>query len=77
MEQIKLYIKNSVPLKAAEELIRGEEYFNEEGHCYRYLGDGEFNFIRQSPLHFGEKVVDIQNEEVLKLFWILSRNMKY
>jgi hypothetical protein len=74
MEMI-LFIKNSVPLKQAGELNIGEEYFDEAGHCYEYLGNTEFDFIKQSPLHFGERLVDIEKPEVLRLFWILSSKM--
>ena len=75
MEREKLYIRYSVPLEEVKELIIGEEYFNEEGHCFKYVGEDKFEFVKQSPLHFGEKVTDLKKEEVLKLFWVLSAKM--
>ena len=38
----KLYIKNSIPLERIEELVVDEEYFNEEGHCLKFLGNDVF-----------------------------------
>jgi hypothetical protein len=70
MEREKLYVKYSVPLLEAEGLIIGEEYFNEEGHCFKYVGNEKFEFVKQSPLHFGERVTELHKVELLRLFWI-------
>lgn len=75
MAKSKLYIKNSVPLEQAEELVIGEEYFNEDGHCIRYIGNNEFIFIKRTPLISDETLSDLNGDHVLKVFWALSRNM--
>lgn len=75
MTKSKLYIKNSVPLQQAEELVIGEEYFNEEGHCIRYVGNNEFIFVKRTPLIADEFLSDLKNDHVLRVFWALSRNM--
>lgn len=69
-----LYIKNSVPLEKARDLAPEGEYFNEEGHCLKYLGNDEYIFIKQSPLISGESLPSL-SESALKLFWVLSKNM--
>lgn len=70
-----LYIKNSVPLQKAEELVKDEEYFDISGNCYKYLGNDEFDFIKRSPLISTELLKDIDNETTLRLFWVLAKNM--
>jgi hypothetical protein len=71
----KMYKKYSVPLEQVDELVVGEEYFNEEGHCLRYLGNDEYSFVKQSPLISGELMSELKDKKTLKLFWVLSRNM--
>ena len=71
----KLYRRNSVPLEEVVELTVGEEYFNKEGHCLKYLGEDKYEFVKQSPLISGELLEDVIDEKVLRLFWILAKNM--
>lgn len=75
MEVNKLYIKNSVPLQETKEFIIGEEYFNDEGICLKYLGEDNFEFIKRSPLISGELLSELKDDKILKLFWVLSKNM--
>lgn len=71
----KLYVKNSVPLKEVENLAIGEEYYNEEGHCLKYVGEDQFVFTKQSPLISSELISELKDDKTLRLFWVLAKNM--
>ena len=75
MEMEKLYIKNSIPLERIEELVVDEEYFNEEGHCLKFLGNDVFEFVKRSPLISGELLSGLESKHMLKTFWVLAKNM--
>lgn len=71
----KLYIKNSVPLAQVENLVVGEEYFNEAGEGLRYLSGDNFELVHKSPLISRELLSDLREDHVLKMFWVLSKKM--
>lgn len=71
----KLYIKNSIPVTECAEPTIGEEYFLEDGHTVLYLGD-EIRLMKQSPLKTGEKLIELEGEHVLKMFYALAKNQK-
>ena len=83
-----LYVMNTVPLVRADNLATGEMYFTDEGDAYLYKGESvkgnvqnttfngnDFKFMRRTPLMSGEKLSKLTNVEVLRLFWVLSKNM--
>jgi len=73
MDCTALYKEFSIPLQRVENLVYGEDYFDLEGNKVRFKGNGIFEMINPTPLISGEKLPDLKNENVLKLFWTLSR----
>lgn len=74
-----LYEENSLPFQRVYQgsLKVGKDYFNEEGHRIRYLGNDRFEFIKRSPLVPGELMRGLQTKIVQKLFWTLAKIDEY
>jgi hypothetical protein len=74
-----LYSFNSSPLKAATVFISGEKYVTSKGDVYEWVkkvsGEGDFNFIKESPLDatLDGNCVENLTEVQLKLFWKLCK----
>jgi hypothetical protein len=72
-----LYYENSIPLKKVETLSYGDEFFDIEGNKVRCVGTDCFEMVKASPLVPGEKLADIKDPKVLRLFWTIFKNTQY
>lgn len=75
IEAGRLYKLDSNPLEQVKlkDRIKGEVYYNTEGHGIRWISEDEYERIQVSPLRAGHLITEL-DEKNLNLFWTLRRN---
>lgn len=71
----RLYKLDSNPLEQVKlkDRVKGEVYYNTEGHGIRWISEDEYERIQVSPLRKGYLITELDPLN-LKMFWTLREN---
>ena len=75
IEAGRLYKLDSNPLEQVKlkDRVKGEVYYNTEGHGIRWISEDEYERIQVSPLRTGYLITEL-DEKNLGMFWTLRMN---